>query len=92
MKKILSALIIVCLLLCSCSSSEESSGGNKQDIDNESVLSNYDNLEKLDSDYLFDNADDYKGKNVMSIATVGDISGNDVKLKTTWIRYFSVLI
>lgn len=82
MKKILSALIIVCLLLCSCSSSEESSGGNKQDIDNESVLSNYDNLEKLDSDYLFDNADDYKGKNVMSIATVGDISGNDVKLKT----------
>lgn len=82
MKKILSALIIVCLLLCSCSSSEESSEGNKQDIDNESVLSNYDNLEKLDSDYLFDNADDYKGKNVMSIATVGDISGNDVKLKT----------
>ncbi len=81
-KKILSALIIVCLLLCSCSSSEESSVGNKQDIENESVLSNYDNLEKLDSDYLFDNADDYKGENVMSIATVGDISGNDVKLKT----------
>lgn len=62
MKKILSALIIVCLLLCSCSNSEESSVGNKQDIDNESVLSNYDNLEKLDSDYLFDSADDYKGK------------------------------
>ena len=54
MKKILSALIIICLLLCSCSNSEESSVGNKQDIDNESVLSNYDNLEKLDSDYLFD--------------------------------------
>lgn len=81
MKKILSALLAVCLLICGCSGGGDSE--TKQgDVDNGSVLANYNDLEKIDADYLYEHAGKYKDKNVMTIAIVKDASGNEVKLDT----------
>ena len=49
-------------------------------IDNEQALSEYKKLKKIQAKYILNNTDDYKNKNVMSVAIVGDIDDNIVKL------------
>ena len=83
MKKII-IFLTLCFILSGCSdikNNGENTNGNVE-IDNESVLMNYENVKKIDADYLFENADKYKGENIMSVATIGDISDNKLKLKS----------
>lgn len=84
MKKIIIAFLTLCFILVGCSDIENNreNTNNNTEIDSESILSNYEKIKKIDADYLFENADKYKGENVMSVAIVGDISDNDLKLKT----------
>lgn len=56
--------------------------GKENQIDNNSVLENYKKVKKVESDYLYENASEYKGKNIMSVAIVGEVDDKELKLKT----------